>query len=467
MKTRAKSRTLFCVTRMMLLAALTFSVLLEAQEQQEHGKKEHPGYSIVDLGTLGGNNSFPQGINDLGQVVGWAETSDTDPNSGFPVFHAFLWNKGVMHDLGTLGGLNSEAGLGGINLKGEVVGDAQTQTVDPNNAPFLESHAFLFRKGVMTDLGTLGGIYSFASAIDREHRVVGGAQTVETDPSSGQQFHPFLWQRDVMSDLGTLGGPYGYAFGINPNEDHPESQEQEVTEEDRAWNRTKGREIRVVGGASVDSTPVPPFAPGPPLHAFLWEKGVMRNLGALGGIQSVAVAINDRSQVAGEFTFLDSEGIAITHAARWEDGRAQDLGTVTGDHDSISWAINHNGHIVGASGSGFVDAFTPAHAFLWEGGALTDLNTLIPENPDLQLIAAYGINARGQIAALAFEFSTGSVRTVLLNPHDSSTSTNEDFALTVAAIAAKPALILSENVRNLLQRATPGSRMFRAWVNQK
>jgi uncharacterized membrane protein len=50
--------------------------------------------------------------------------------------------------------------------------------------------------------------------------------------------------------------------------------------------------------------------------------------------------------------------------------------------------------------------FNPVHAFLWEHGVLTDLNTLIPANSDLQLIAAYGINARGQIAALAFEFST-------------------------------------------------------------
>jgi hypothetical protein len=50
-----------------------------------------------------------------------------------------------------------------------------------------------------------------------------------------------------------------------------------------------------------------------------------------------------------------------------------------------------------------------------------------------------GINARGQIAGLGFEFRTGSVRAVLMNPHDRS-NRNKDFAPEEAAIAAKPAL---------------------------
>ena len=460
-------RTLTWMAVMTFLAALSQPDNLVAQSQQEQRKKDNRSYSITDLGTLGGNNNIPQAIDDRGQVAGFAETGDTDPNCGCPIFHAFRWSGGVLHDLGTLGGHDSAAGLGGINREGEVVGDSQTATVDPNNPPFLEDHAFLWRKGLMTDLGTLGGTYSFATAVDGDRRVVGGAQIFDPDPFS-EPFHPFLWQEGVMRDLGTLGGPSGYAFGINPNQELSELRQEGTADKDQPQNtaKTKHRKIQVVGGANVDNTSVPPFV-GPPFFAFLWENGVMTNLGALDGIQSVAVAINDRSQVAGSFTFLDSNGTGVTHALRWEHRRAQDLGTVTGDDDSIAWAINHNGQVVGASGAGFVDAFTSVHAFLWENGVLTDLNTLIPANSDLQLISAFGINVGGQIAALAYEFGTGNVHAVLLTPHHRNL-TNQDAAPAVsAAIAGKPPIVLSETARNLLKMATPGAGRFRDGLNQK
>ena len=346
-------------------------------------------YTVTDLGTLGGSNSVPQGINNRGQVVGYAETGSIDPNCGCPVIHAFLWQKGVMEDLGALGGRNSGAGLGGINPEGEVVGAAETPTVDPNNPPFPESRAFLWQRGVMTDLGTVGGNDSGANAINSQHQVVGGAQTGQPDPFFGQQLHPFLWEKGVMSDLGTLGGLSGFAAGIN--------------------------ELgQVVGGANVGAAPVPPFTV-PPFFAFLWENGVMTNLGALGGIESLAFAVNNRSQIAGEFTFVDPSGTGISHAFLWRGGVMQDLGTVAGDQGSIAYAIDHAGGVVGGSGLGFIENFSPVHAFLWQNDALIDLNTRIPASAGLQLIVAFGINARGQIVACGVEAS-GNVHAILLAP---------------------------------------------------
>jgi probable HAF family extracellular repeat protein len=58
---------------------------------------------IRDLGTLGGSNSFATGINEAGQVVGYSETGAFYTEQGIdpvPVWHAFLWDKGVMYDLG-------------------------------------------------------------------------------------------------------------------------------------------------------------------------------------------------------------------------------------------------------------------------------------------------------------------------------------------------------------------------------
>ncbi len=69
--------------------------------------------TFVDLGTLGGNCSYANGINDKGQVVGKSYTSSGKS-------HAFLYTNGSMTDLGTLGGKSSYAN--GINNKGQVVG---------------------------------------------------------------------------------------------------------------------------------------------------------------------------------------------------------------------------------------------------------------------------------------------------------------------------------------------------------
>ena len=69
---------------------------------------------MKDLGTLGGSDSYPSAINDMGQVVGYSFNA-----SGF--YHAFIWNKMTgMKDLGTLGG--SESYANAINDMGQIAG---------------------------------------------------------------------------------------------------------------------------------------------------------------------------------------------------------------------------------------------------------------------------------------------------------------------------------------------------------
>jgi probable HAF family extracellular repeat protein len=62
----------------------------------------------------------------------------------------------------------------------------------------------------MTDLGTLGGTFSSASAINELGQVTGVADT------AGGASHAFRWTAaGGMRDLGTLGGTFSYASAIN------------------------------------------------------------------------------------------------------------------------------------------------------------------------------------------------------------------------------------------------------------
>src|SRR5678815_2978607 len=64
--------------------------------------KRQVQYAVRDLGTLGGTVTAAGDVNAMGQVVGFSMTGD-----GF--LHAFVWDRGVMTDLGTLGGESSYA----------------------------------------------------------------------------------------------------------------------------------------------------------------------------------------------------------------------------------------------------------------------------------------------------------------------------------------------------------------------
>ena len=86
--------------------------------QSDRGAK---AYDITDLGTLGGDFGVAYAINARDQVIGESRTL-----SG--VWHAFLWEAGVMTDLGTLGGEHSFAT--DINARGQVVAQSDTPIRD-------------------------------------------------------------------------------------------------------------------------------------------------------------------------------------------------------------------------------------------------------------------------------------------------------------------------------------------------
>ncbi len=279
-----KPRTWMWMPVVSLFAALAMPVCMAAQDNlsQDH-KPKHQKYKLIDLGTFGGPNSFyfssPVGdnVNNHGTVVGAADTSLQDPyypNCDTPdclILRAFQWKDGILTDLGTLPhGYSSSAGW--VNDAGMILGESENGDIDPiSGLPV--NLAVVWRHGQITSLGTLGGSFSFGNAMNNRGQVVGLALNAIPDPFSyfglGTQTRAFLWDKGVMRDLGTLGGPDSWPASINESG-------------------------QVAGWAFTNSTPNP-VTGIPTQHPFFWKNGTMHDLGTLGGTFGVVGTRNGGS----------------------------------------------------------------------------------------------------------------------------------------------------------------------------
>jgi probable HAF family extracellular repeat protein len=155
-----------------------------------------------------------------------------------------------------------------------------------------------------------------------------------------------------------------------------------------------------------------------PLHALLWERNTVTDLGNLGGtgqgFGNLALNLNDQGEVVGQ---SDLAGDANFHAFRWSKATGiEDLGTLAGDVNSVALGINDNREIVGLS----LDANFDPHPYLWRNGVMTNLNSLIPANSPLLLLIACSINSSGEIVGLGVT-NAGEVHGFLATPRNSAT----------------------------------------------
>lgn len=235
-------------------------------------------------------------------------------------------------DLGTLGGTISVATA--INNRGQVVGWSYTGATDPVAGNI--THAFRTQPNrpinpATDDLGTLGGFYSWAYGINKWGQVAGSSYTGTCCTEHGFRTEPDHPINPATDDLGTLGGDSSLAFAIN----------------DRG---------QVVGASDNGVATCPsPHGPYPAQHAFRTTPNQSINpftddLGTYDGCWSAAFGINNRGEVVGE-----DQGTDTLHAFRTRpdapiDGATDDLGSLGGP--TIAYGINNLGQVVGTDGAG-------------------------------------------------------------------------------------------------------------------
>ena len=296
----------------------------------------------------------------------------------------------TVSDLGTLGGTFSWAT--GINNSGAVSGFSTT----PGD---IDEHAFFWRDGVMTDLDTLGGPDSGVSFWGRRPNergeVAGAAQTSTQDPV-GEDFCffinnfgfenpapfqclPFVWQGGVMTPLPTVGGN-GNAAQVN--------------------------NLGLVVG-QVDLAPDPACTPQTPrpVPAF-WQGGVLRLLPLLAGFRYGGPnAVNDIGQSVG--VLVSDCAATVAQAVLWENETATSLGSLGGTQNDEAVAINDRGQVVGFSS---LPDNTTFDAFFWsKSTGMKNLGTL----PGSVSSFAAGINNAGQIVGTSND-PDGSSRAFLI-----------------------------------------------------
>jgi uncharacterized membrane protein len=124
--------------------------------------------------------------------------------AGNTVAHAFLWSKNgrpQLKDLGTLGGDNASALW--VDDAGNVVGYADLPPNPPGCSGLTcQHHGFLWKNGVMTDLGSVGtDPCSRALSVNTRGQIVGASAAV----CGGNLTHGFLWESDGPAiDLNSL-----------------------------------------------------------------------------------------------------------------------------------------------------------------------------------------------------------------------------------------------------------------------
>jgi len=296
----------------------------------------------------------------------------------------------------------------------------------------------------ITDLGTLGGNYSAAYAINNRGQITGTAET-----AAGVQ-HAFLWENGRMADLhppdsgwpmssGLAISEAGEVSGSCDGNRFPWSIACRLTSGVPIYLSQPGLDSKVlaVSGSGVlagrsGGSPalwqggVVTMLPGGDGEArdvnaagqvvyfvrgaegyesFLWQNGTVTRLHSLGGQHAEVTCINAAGTAAG----TASTDTKIMRACVWQAGTVTEL-PCPYEARSVARDINRAGWIVGA----FQERGDTATACLWQTGRLAPLSGLLGEPSEWVLQQAESINDRGEITG--YGTVKGQTHAFLLSP---------------------------------------------------
>jgi probable HAF family extracellular repeat protein len=291
-----------------------------------------------NLGALpGGYNSFGNAITANGTIVGNSETGDIDPLLGVVEVHPTLWTHGEIIDMGSFGG--GEGAGSEANNHGQVVGFAQNSTSDPFGyfGFGTQTRAFLWEKRVLRDLGTLGTGNDASAIFINDRGQIAGVSYTNTTANPITQLptqDPFFWDKGTMLDLGTLGGNYGVPAALNIHGQVAGNSDLagNMTEQAFLWSRESGmKDLGTLGGTFSQADDLTDAGdvvgastlPGDEIFlAVLWRDGATTALPPLpGDCYSSAHAINSKGQIVGDSWDCNF----LTRPFLWDKGELIDL----------------------------------------------------------------------------------------------------------------------------------------------
>ena len=375
---------------------------------------EPPRYTLVSLGTLGGETSQALAINAQGDVVGDSRRADG-------ATHGFVWRNGKMADLGVLPGADFSSAQD-INDRGEIAG--------VSGITGGARSAVLWSNGRMRPLGTLpGGKVSIGLAINAGGTVVGVSQS-----SDGNR--AFTWRNGTMRNLGILpGGSFSLARGIN----------------------SAGV---VVGQADAEDGTV---------HATRWTNGAIEDLGQIttgsgAAAASIAYAVGQDGLVVG-YGATDSG----TLGAVWTGTKPSPVSALTGYAVAELVALNGFRQAVGDATDSderrqigvIVDLRRVPRAV----PALFDLNTLVMNGAGWTIRTGADVNNAWEIVGTGTY--NGPQRAILLRPRpfsvtiDRTGSGSVTGPATIACGARCVARMAPGSSLTLRARPASGSRFVR------
>jgi probable HAF family extracellular repeat protein len=335
-------------------------------------------YRVTPLDDMSSNSyALFSGMNNLGQVIGYSPPGAIEPQGFGFVYDGSPGSKGAVTPLGGSSAPSNDPAVrnstpSGINDNGVVVGTGSTYPPSANGLP---PNYYAYANGQTTAIPTV------PVAINNGGLVLTTMQG--GNPASSQS------------------AIYNIASGA-------------TTILPSLPNATQSVPVAINNsGQVVGNSPISSASPvgGPEWHAFLVSSGKVADLGALGGANSYAMAINDSGHVVGGSLVANNP---FLHAFLYANGKMTDLGTLPGYSNTVATSINAADQIVG---NAYTSPGMAGSAFLSINGVMSNLNSLIDLSSGWTITRAESINNLGQILAVATSTATGNEdRNVLLTP---------------------------------------------------